>query len=173
MTVDLKIAKKILTATQVNQKIKRIAYEIYEKNFEEQSIVLFGIDGGGEGFTLAKLISKELVAISAIKVDVIKISFDKEAVSPEIVFDKNIEIAKDKVVILIDDVLNTGKTIMLSLVELMKIKTKKIQIGVMINRDYIKFPVHAEMVGYALSTTISEQVRVILSKKEENGVYLI
>ena len=72
----------VLQDDQVRQKIRRMAYEIYENNFGEENIVLAGIDG--QGYSLALLIGKELSTISPLKVTTIKVSIDKEKRAIEI-----------------------------------------------------------------------------------------
>ncbi len=163
--------KQILSQKQVFQKIRRIAFEIYEKNFEEQTLVLAGIDGGGAGFDFATILAKEIQTISKIEVKIIKISFDKTATNPEVIFDSPLSNTAHQSVILVDDVLNTGKTLLLSLVEIMKQPVKKIQVAVIINREYNKFPVRADFIGYDLSTTMNDHVLVNL-KANEAGVFL-
>src|SRR5260221_14019003 len=100
----------VLNAKQVSQKIRRIAYEIYENNFSEKSIILAGIDG--QGYALAKIIEKELNSISPLAVVLAKVSLDKLApVQSEVTIDVPAKELKKKCVILIDDVLNTGRTL--------------------------------------------------------------
>ena len=110
----------ILDATQVNQKIKRMAFEIYENNFKEKTIVLAGIEG--QGYLLAQLLSKELSAISEIQPLVVKVSLDKLApLQSDIVIDAEGKVLKKKCVVLIDDVLNTGRTLAYSLKPLLNL----------------------------------------------------
>ncbi|MCA6409289.1 MAG: phosphoribosyltransferase, partial [Cytophagales bacterium] len=100
----------VLNDQQINQKIKRMAYEIYENNFKEKSIVLAGIDG--QGYSLAKILGKELAAISPIEVIIAKVSLDKFSLEQsEVRIDKIEKEFKKKCVLLVDDVLNTGRTL--------------------------------------------------------------
>src|SRR5882724_10595275 len=95
----------VLTAKQVNQKIRRIAFEIYENNFSEKTIVLAGIDG--QGYSFAKLLEKEIKAISSVNTLLVKVSLDKfSPVQSEVTIDVPVKEMKKKCVIMIDDVLN-------------------------------------------------------------------
>jgi pyrimidine operon attenuation protein/uracil phosphoribosyltransferase len=78
---------------------------------------------------------------------------------------------KDKVVIVVDDVLNTGKTMLYSLIPLVNDKARKIQTLVLVDRNHISFPVKANYVGTALSTTLQEHIEVTISKGKVD-VYL-
>lgn len=162
--------RQILSPHQTNQKIRRIAFEIYEQNFEEKSIIIAGI--AGEGYAFAKRLTAELSAISPLDVQLIELRFDKNIhhQSP-IHFDRDTEV-EGKVVVVADDVLNTGRTLAFALEPFLKVRMKKVQVAVVVDRSHHLFPVHADYVGYALSTTISEHVQVILSDSENEGVYL-
>lgn len=164
------LQRQILSSHQTNQKIRRIAFEIYEQNFEESSLILAGI--AGEGFEFAKRLADELKSISPLQVDLIELRFDKNLKhqSP-IEFDKEI-VVQDRVVVVTDDVLNTGRTLAFALEPFLKVRMKKVQVAVIVDRSHHLFPVHADYVGYSLSTTISEHVRVVLSTQGEEGVYL-
>ncbi|MBA4145088.1 MAG: phosphoribosyltransferase [Azospira oryzae] len=159
----------ILDATQVNQKIKRMAFEIYENNFKEKTIVLAGIEG--QGYLLAQLLSKELSAISEIQPLVVKVSLDKLApLQSDIVIDAEGKVLKKKCVVLIDDVLNTGRTLAYSLKPLLNLEVKKIEVAVLVNRSHPMFPIMPAYTGLELATTLSDHVEVILGKK--GAVYL-
>jgi pyrimidine operon attenuation protein/uracil phosphoribosyltransferase len=162
--------RQILSSHQTNQKIRRIAFEIYEQNFEEKSIIIAGI--AGEGYAFAQRLTAELSAISPLDVKLIELRFDKNIhhQSP-INFDRDTEV-EGKVVVVADDVLNTGRTLAFALEPFLKVRMKKVQVAVVVDRSHHLFPVHADYVGYALSTTISEHVQVILSDSAKEGVYL-
>ncbi|MFM1913080.1 MAG: Uracil phosphoribosyltransferase [Bacteroidota bacterium] len=155
--------KKILDKDTVLQKVKRMAYEIYENNFEEKEIVFAGLIG--EGYSLAKLLAENLEAISKIKTNLVKIDLDKEnPYKSPVKFDQDSSIFQNKVIIVVDDVLNTGRTFSCSLAPLLSLPVKKIQSAFLVNRNFAKFPIHADYVGYELSTTFSEFISVSLSK---------
>ena len=159
----------ILDSDQVNQKIRRIAYAIFENNFKEKIIVLAGIDG--QGYTLAKILAQEVESISPLKTIVLKVSLDKLApLQSEVSIDGDAKELKRKCVILIDDVLNSGRTLAYGLKPFLSTDVKKIEIAVLVNRSHTTFPLTPTYTGYELSTTLTEHVEVVLGKK--SSVYL-
>lgn len=162
--------RQILSPLQTGQKIRRIAFEIYEHNFEETSIIVAGI--AGEGYAFAKRLAAELADISPLNVQLIELRFDKHVhFQSPILFDIDVEI-ENQVVIIADDVLNTGRTLAFALEPFLKVRMKKVQVAVVVDRSHHMFPIHADYVGYSLSTTLTEHVEVVLSRPEEEGVYL-
>ncbi|HTC00435.1 MAG TPA: phosphoribosyltransferase family protein [Ferruginibacter sp.] len=160
----------ILTKKQIQQRIKRLAYEILEHNFKEKEIVFAGIYD--KGYAFAKLLEKELKTISGIQTTLVKVTLDKLSPSQsEVTLDVDMKSLKNKPVILVDDVLNTGRTIAYSLKPFLNINIKKIQTAFMVNRGHHTFPISADFVGYTMATTLKEHVEVDLSSKEM-GVYI-
>ncbi len=163
-------AHLILTKEQVKQKIKRIAFEIYEQNYKEQELILAGI--APNGYTFAKLLQKELSAISKLTITLVKIKLDKSLpLQGEIGLDLEQNKLKKRVVVLVDDVLNTGRTLAYSLKPFLDIEVKKLQTAVIVDRQHQSFPISADYVGYSLATTLKEHIEVDFSK-ERYGVYL-
>lgn len=163
---------QILNAEQTLQKIKRIAHEIYERNFREKEIVFAGIDE--MGYVFAQLLQRNFDEIStSIKTRLVKVSLDKTApLQSEITFDvPSKELAK-KVIILTDDVLNTGRTLAYSLKPFLNNEIKKLETAVVVDRGHTSFPISANYIGYALSTTLQEHIDVILDDEKNIGVYL-
>lgn len=159
----------ILDAAQVKQKIRRIAFEIYEQNFKEKTIVIAGIDG--QGYVLAKMIAKELEAICPAEIKLVKVSLDKLAPQQsEVTLDCEIKEVKKKCIVLVDDVLNTGRTLAYGLKPFLGTEVKKIETAVLVNRSHANFPIYPQYLGYELATTIKDRVEVILGK--ESAVYL-
>lgn len=159
----------ILDAAQVKQKIRRMAFEIYERNFKEKAIIVAGIDG--QGYTLAKLLAKEVETISPIEVTLVKVSLDKMAPQQgDVALDCEIKEVKKKCIVLVDDVLNTGRTLAYGLKPFLDTEVKKIETAVLVNRSHTLFPVYPQYTGYELSTTLKEHVEVQLGK--ESAVYL-
>lgn len=162
---------KILDKGRTLQKVKRIAYEIFENNFDEKEIILAGIDG--EGFVFATLLQQYLKEISDIDIYIAKIVFDKTSqYQPDIKLESDVDTFRNKVVIITDDVLNTGKTLAFCLRPFLSIPLKKLQVAVLVDRNHPKYPIAADYVGYSLSTTLSEHIKVVLSQEAELGLYI-
>lgn len=159
----------ILDAVQVKQKIRRMAYEIYENNFNEKTVVVAGIDG--QGYILAGLLIKEVESISPIKTIRVKVTLDKQAPQQsDVTLDCNAKDLQRKCIILVDDVLNTGRTVAYGLKPFLNIEVKKIETAVLVNRSHTLFPIYPDYTGYELATTIRDHVEVVLGK--DTAVYI-
>ena len=159
----------VLNKQQLQQKLDRLAWQIYEQNYKEKDIIIAGI--ANRGVLIAKKIAKKLTEISAIKVKLATIKVDKD--NP---FYKDIEVDisekdyKNKVLILVDDVLNSGKTLMYGAKYFLSVPLKKLSTIVLVDRNHNRFPIKADFVGLSLSTTLKEHISVELEKNA--GVYL-
>lgn len=159
----------ILDSLQVKQKIRRMAYEIYEHNFNEKTVVMAGIDG--QGYVLARLLIKEVESISPIKTILVKVTLDKSAPQQsDVTLDCTLKDLQKKCIILVDDVLNTGRTFAYGLKPFLNIEVKKIETAVLVNRSHTLFPIYPQYTGYELATTIRDHVEVTLGK--ETAVYV-
>jgi len=159
----------ILDTRQVKQKIKRMAYEIFEHNFKEKGIVIAGIEG--QGYILAKLLVKEVENISPLEIKLVKISLDKVAPQQsEIKLDCDLKELRKKCIILVDDVLNTGRTFAYGMKPFLTIEVKKIETAVLVNRSHTLFPIYPQYTGYELATTLKDHVEVNLG---DETVYLV
>lgn len=171
MTTSDQTTGQILNAEQTRQKIRRLAFEIYEENFEEKAIILAGIEG--MGVLLAKELTKELQEISPLEIQQICIYLDKlQPTQSEVELDCDTSILENKSIVLIDDVLNTGRTLAYSLRPFLKVRVKELHTAVLIDRGHHSFPIAADFAGLRLSTTLQEHIEVILDNNEKYGVYL-
>jgi pyrimidine operon attenuation protein/uracil phosphoribosyltransferase len=169
MNVESAEKTLILDDQQIAQKIKRMAFEIYENNFSEKAIVFAGIDG--QGYSFAKILGRELSKISSIEVVIAKVALDKTAQQQgEIKVDADLKNLKKKCILMVDDVLNTGRTLAFGMKPFFEIGVKKIEVAVLVNRSHTLFPITPTYTGYELSTTLKDHVEVILGKK--SSVYL-
>lgn len=161
----------ILNDTEIRHKIRRIAYEIYENNFREKEVVLAGIID--QGHKLAEYITEVLTEIAPFKVKLIKVLLDKEApTQSDIELSCDISELENKSIILIDDVLNTGRTMAYSLKPFLNVKVKKLEGAVLVNRSHTNFPISTQYTGYELATSIMEHVHVNLDE-DKKEVYLL
>jgi len=163
----------ILDKDQIRKKITRIAYQLLEDNFEENELVLAGV--AERGYVLAKRLKEELNKISqTINVTLVNISLDKE--SSTLLSETDIPVleATDKVVILVDDVLNSGRTLAYGLGVFLNVPLKKMRTAVLIDRSHHKFPVISDFSGLKLSTILNEHVSVTLEgfNDETDAAYL-
>lgn len=160
----------LLTEKQVLQRVNRIAYQIYEDNSDEQEIILAGI--AKSGYLLCEKLAQAIQTISPLKVLLTEVIVDKHSqVNKEISISLNREQLQKKVIILVDDVLNSGKTMMYALKPFLAADIKKIRTVVLIDRNHKRFPVAADFTGLSLSTTLQEHVSVEFDK-DGAAVYL-
>ncbi len=168
-------ARLILNADQIRKKVRRIAFEIYERNYQEDKLVIAGITG--RGYELAKMIMHELEQISHFKAEnrslvLTEVSLEKFTPSQtEVALDCSLDLLEEACIVLADDVLNTGKTLAHSLKPFLQAKVKKLEIAVLVNRSHTLFPISADYTGYELSTTLQEHIEVVL-ETGHFGVYL-
>jgi pyrimidine operon attenuation protein/uracil phosphoribosyltransferase len=148
----------ILDQSDITQKTRRMAYQIVEDNYDEKEIVMIGIQSSG--YEYAKLLKKEIESISEISISFMSLTIDKSEplTHPiEINSDKNLD---KKVLLLVDDVANTGKTMYYALKPIMAFAPKKVQVAVLVDRQHKLFPISSDFVGLSLSTTMQEHIVV-------------
>src|SRR4051812_23052475 len=161
----------ILTSKQIQQKINRIAYEIYENNCDEKEIIIAGI--ADNGYFLAKRIADVLKKISAMDINLISIKIDKKnPLAEEIKINLADKELKNKVIVLVDDVLNSGKTLMFGAKPFLTTPVKRLITAVLVDRGHNRYPIKADFVGLSLSTTLREHITVEIDGKGNETVYL-
>lgn len=159
----------ILTKDVSEKKLQRIAYEIVERNSEEDHIILAGIKVSG--LIIAKKIMVFLKPIFKGELSLIEIELDKKDLS-EIKIFPQVDL-DDKVLIIVDDVVNSGKTLLYGLKPFLMFYPKKIQTLVLVERTHKAFPVTSDYVGLSVATTLQEHIIVEVEGGEINGAYLI
>jgi pyrimidine operon attenuation protein/uracil phosphoribosyltransferase len=163
---------KILDNIQIQQKINRLAFEVYENNFSEKELLVVGIEGNG--YKVAALLSEKLNSIAPLKIKIGKITLNKDKPwegEPKIDFHEKDFV--NKTIVLVDDVLNSGKTLMYAVKLFLDKPVKKINTVILVDRSHTRFPVKADYVGLTLSTTLQEHIEADFSKKGKEAVYLI
>ena len=153
----------ILTHDEINHKIKRIAYQIYESNVYEEEVILAGIDSNG--YFLAKKLKAVLSKISPIKPVLCKVSIDKKNPRNDIKTSLTVDEYKDKSIVLIDDVLNSGAALIYGVRFFLDVPLKQFKTAVLVNRNHKKYPVKADFKGISLSTSLKEHVTVDFDSK--------
>ncbi|APU09123.1 MULTISPECIES: phosphoribosyltransferase domain-containing protein [Cellulophaga] len=161
---------KILSHNQIQHKVKRIAYQIYEANVEETEIVIAGIDGGGLKF--AKKLSAVLQDITTAKITLCTVKMDKKnPLNSGVTTSISKEEYTNKSVVLIDDVLNSGTTLIYGVFHFLKVPLRQLKTAVLVNRNHKKYPVKADYKGLSLSTSLQEHIEVEF-KDNDDAVYL-
>lgn len=161
----------ILDKKQIQQKINRIAYQILEDNLTEKEIVIAGV--WDRGYKLALRLKDILLEISTIKVTMLRIDLEKD--STKLIAKTDLDESKwrNKVIIIVDDVLNSGKTLAYGLGVFLNTPHKKIRTVVLVDRSHKIFPIATDFVGVKLATVLKEHVDVIMDVEgEEDRVYL-
>jgi len=158
----------ILSATQIAQKLRRMAYEIYEQNSNEKEIILIGIEHGGA--IVAKNLSTILSKISPLKVIILPLSINKKApLKDNLVIETSLT---KKSIILIDDVANSGKTLMYALKPILAYEPSKIKVAVLVDRKHKNYPITPDIIGHSVSTTIQEKIIVNYEDEQLTGAFL-
>jgi pyrimidine operon attenuation protein / uracil phosphoribosyltransferase len=153
----------ILNHDEINHKIRRIAFQIYEANVNEKEVVLAGIDSNG--YIFAKKLKAVLQKISDIEVILCKVTIDKKNPWLDIKTSLSPEDYKNKSLVLVDDVLNSGTTLIYGVKHFLNVPLKQFKTAVLVNRNHKKFPVKADFKGISLSTSLHEHVYINLDGK--------
>ncbi|NER15554.1 phosphoribosyltransferase [Leptobacterium flavescens] len=160
---------KILTHQEIKHKIDRIAYQIYETFVDEEEIIIAGI--ASEGVKFAIKICDVLRKVSDIKIVLCEVEMDKK--NPHLPIKTSLEedMYRDKAVVLVDDVLNSGSTLIYAVKHFLNVPLKKFKTAVLVDRNHKRFPVKADFKGISLSTSLREHVNVVFEGTED-AVYL-
>lgn len=153
----------ILSHKEIQHKIKRIAYQIYESNVNETELIIAGIESNG--YLLAKKIKSNLDKISDIESTLCKVNINKAQPIKPITTSLNAEDYTNKSLVLVDDVLNSGSTLIYGIKHFLDVPLKQFKTAVLVNRNHKKYPVKADFKGISLSTSLFEHVHVNLSKQ--------
>ena len=150
----------ILNHTEINHKIRRIAFQIYESNVNEEEVILAGIDYNG--YIFAEKIKTILEKISTITPILCKVKIDKKKPWKGIETSLNSDAYSNKSIVLVDDVLNSGTTLIYGVKHFLNVPLKQFKTAVLVNRNHKKYPVKADFKGISLSTSLNEHVVVNL-----------
>lgn len=162
---------KILNHHQIEQKIRRLAIQILEHNYDEPEVVLTGINNNG--FAFAGLLLQHLQQLSSIRFTLTRIRLNPaQPAAHPIVTELPVDYFAGKAVIIVDDVANTGRTVFYACLPLMQVLPKKVEVAVLVDRKHKHFPMYADYVGISLNTTLKEDIDVQIRDVEEWAVYL-
>lgn len=158
----------ILTHQQIQHKIRRIAYQIYETNVNENELIIAGI--APYGYILAERLEAVLQEISDITIKLCKVSMDKENPLETTKTSLEAKEYENKAIILVDDVLNTGAALTYGVHHFLNVPLKRFKTAVLVNRNHKKYPIKADFKGVSLSTSLLNHVEVKFG--ETDSVYL-
>ena len=164
---------KILDDRQIRQKIKRLAIEILERHFGEPEIILAGLNNNGVEF--AQLLLAELRPIAPPGMTLTPTRIRLNPANPleyPPAIDLPAEKLRERPVIIVDDVANTGRTIFYAVQPLLKVLPKRVEVAVLVDRKHKSFPIQADYVGLSLATTLLNDIEVRIRDVEEMSVHL-
>lgn len=160
----------VLNTTRLEQKITRIAHEIVENTFEVDNLFIAGISGNGA--ILAERLVELIRTISDQKLQLFKITVEKDApLSKSIEISIDSDSLKDATIILVDDVINSGRTMQYALMKILESPVKSVKTVALVDRKHRRYPIKADFVGLTLSTTLKERVEVTFG--DEPVAYLV
>lgn len=160
--------KQILTEEVALKKLKRIALEVAERNFNEKELLLIGIKENG--IVIAQIISKLMKAVFTGSITVVALSMNKKKPTT-ITIEKDIDV-DGKTILLIDDVANSGRTMLYALKPLLEKHPKKIQTLALVERTHKTFPVDMNYVGLSISTTLNEHITIKVGEDKVMGAWM-
>ena len=157
---------KILSHHQIQHTVRRIAYQIYEANVDEKEIIIAGIEGGGLQF--AEKLQSVLNKITEAKITLCQLSMNKQhPLTSAVTTSIHENTYREKSVVLVDDVLNSGTTLIYGVHHFLKTPLKQLKTAVLVNRNHKKYPVKADYKGVSLSTSLQEHVHVVFEKNND------
>ncbi|CAN5415978.1 phosphoribosyltransferase domain-containing protein [soil metagenome] len=161
----------VMNSKQIEQRLNRLAWQVYENCYNEEEIVIAGIQGNG--YQIAGRIAKLITEISPLKVTLGEVVISKETPfdgKGSFEFDK--KDYEGKTIIIVDDVSNSGRTLMYGVKLFLDTPLKALLTLVLVDRDHNRFPVKTNFVGLSLATTMQEHIAVELDENGKDSVYL-
>ena len=160
--------KYVLTGETADKKLRRMALQVAEQNCDADKLILIGIKDNG--LVIAHKIRAYLQGVFSGQVSVVELALNKK--KPMLV---NLDPAMDfngKSILLIDDVANSGKTMLYALKPLLETYPKKIQTLVLVERTHKSFPIAVDYVGISISTALDEHITVEVNNSEVGGAWV-
>lgn len=159
----------ILTNEQIERIVKRIAFQVLEDNLHAEKIFFAGIST--TGYKFAERLIEAFKQVSQIPIHLLEIKINKQQQATQPVqVNADLSLVKDEVVFIIDDVLNSGKTLTYAMLPFLNADAKKVRTILLVDRDHRNYPVHADFVGIRLATTLQQHIAVCLDRGNENVI---
>lgn len=159
---------EILGAQAIAHKVQRLAWELYDRHSKAEQLYVVGIQGNG--YWLAQQLVGKLNAISDIKIELMELALDKSDPKPA---DMQIDLPSNAHVALVDDVLNSGRTLLWAVIKLMEFHPQQLSTTVLVDRSHKRYPVKADIKGLSLSTTLQETVKLNVENETAVNVCLV
>lgn len=159
---------QILNTQEIQHKIQRLAWELYDRHSKAEKLYVVGIQENG--YWLAEQLVEKLSAISSIEVELVPLVMHKKA---PVLNDMHISLPEQAEIALVDDVLNSGRTLLWAVIKLMEFRPQQLSTTVLVDRSHKRYPVKADLKGISLSTTLQETVRLNIENGLAVNVYLV
>lgn len=160
--------KDILDKDTVQMKLQRMALEIVESNLGENRVILVGIQDNGS--VIARNVQRILSQLSNLDVRLVNLYINKK-MPAEVRLSEAVDF-NNEVIIIVDDVANSGKTLLYSLKPFLEYRPRKIQTMALVERTHKAFPMHLDYTGLSVATTLQEHIYVEVNGEEVVGAYL-
>lgn len=158
-----------MDSATVNRKIERIAWEVYERHIQESEVYVIGI--AESGYKVAEQILSVLQNISKLDCILLKMEVNKRNPSDDVVLHGELSALEGKCVVVVDDVLNSGSTLIYGVRHILQSDIKMCTTAVLVDRNHKRYPIKADVKGMSLSTSLQEHVGVKFEGKNAT-VYL-
>ena len=155
----------ILTQQEIAHKTKRIAYQIYETFVDEKEVVIAGI--ATNGYIFAEKLANVLRSISDLNITLCEVKINKQQPLQPVHTSIPADEYANKALVLVDDVLNSGSTLIYGVKHFLEVPLKKFKTAVLVDRNHKQFPVKADFKGLSLSTSLQEHIQVVFTDSEE------
>lgn len=159
----------ILSSLQIEQKTKRIAFQILENHINETELILVGVEKSG--FAFAQAIAEQLQKISKLDIKLGSISINKKNPIEAVQTSLKADTYRHKAVVIVDDVLHSGATLIYAVKHFLEVPLKQLKTAVLVDRSHKRFPVKADYKGVSLSTSLQETVQVKFGKNAYVSLY--
>ncbi len=163
----------ILNHTQISRKLKRLATEILERNYDAKEVILAGLNNNG--VRMAEKLMHELLQI---KPDSMQLTLTRIRLNPAnpVEYAPYIEMPvaslTNKTVIIVDDVVNSGRTLFYAVQPLLSVVPARVEVAVLVERKHKNYPIQSDYVGLSLATTVKDDIEVQMTDSSAMGVYL-
>ena len=158
----------ILDKKQIAHKLRRMAFQVYETNVNEDEVIIAGISENG--YKIARKLKRLVESISPLTVILCKMSINKKDPINSVSTSLEADEYRNKSVVLVDDVLNSGTTMIYGVKHFLNVPLSQFKTAVLVDRNHKKYPVKADFKGISLSTSLNENVKVVLEKDNDRAI---